>query len=293
MASSPLLQSLSELLPSPAPTVGKEGAGLPTGLKALDAAFLGGGLPRGRLTEIVGARGSGKATLVRGIVEETIAGGGWVAYVDAERTLAPRDWAHLEVESLWMVRPREPARAAWCADVLLRSGAFALVVLDSAPKLSRSVAVRLTRLARESGAGLVVVADEEERGSMPGGAVRLRVRRVAGGGRRIGERRAGDVSVVPSPASRKLTVVVEKGGIHRTVEVGCAIGVARRLCAHPEVPDRRGVASRAKGKQPGNAGGTGRAVPTSVPDAERVLARKRRCAEPDYGHDSRVFYPLG
>lgn len=297
MASSPLLQSLSELLPSPALSVGKE-AGLPTGLKALDAAFLSGGLPRGRLTEIVGARGSGKATLVRGIVEETIAGGGWVAYVDAERTLAPRDWAHLEVESLWMVRPREPARAPWCADVLLRCGAFALVVLDSAPKLSRSVAVRLTRLARESGAGLVVVADEEERGSMLGGAVRLRVKREAGGGRReagrrMRERRAGDVSVVPSPASRKLTVVVEKGGIHRTVEVGCAIGVARRLCAHPEVPDRRGVASRAKGKQPGNTGSAGRAVPASLPDADRVLARKRRCAEPDYGHDSRVFYPLG
>ena len=34
-----------------------------------------------------------------------------------------------------MIRPRDPARAAWCADVLLRSGAFALVVLDGAPPL--------------------------------------------------------------------------------------------------------------------------------------------------------------
>src|SRR4051794_4784872 len=179
-----LPQSLVDLLPNPlsAPT-GSEGRALSTGVEALDAGLVGGGLPRGRLTEIVGARGSGKATLLRQIVERTLSEAGWGAYIDATRTLAPRDWAHLgEGEGLWMIRPRDPTRAAWCADVLLRCGAFALVVIDSAPVVSRGVTVRLTRLARESGATLII-AGEDGNGSLVGGAVRLHVRRETGGRR--------------------------------------------------------------------------------------------------------------
>jgi RecA/RadA recombinase len=112
-------------------------------------------------------------------VERAASAGVWVAYVDATRTLAPRDWAEAEARAvaaaarspldrgggggeggrLWVVRPHDPARAAWCADVLLRSGAFGLVVLDGAPPLSRAIAVRLTRLARESDAALVAVSE--------------------------------------------------------------------------------------------------------------------------------------
>jgi hypothetical protein len=54
----------------------------------------------------------------------------------------------------------EPVHGAWCADVLLRSGAFALVVLDGAPMLARGVAVRLTRLAREADAAFLVLGDD-------------------------------------------------------------------------------------------------------------------------------------
>ena len=64
--------------------------------------------------------------------------GEWVAYIDASRTLAPRDWAQLGDGTLWVVRPPEAVKAAWCADVLLRSAAFSLVVLDSAPPISRA-----------------------------------------------------------------------------------------------------------------------------------------------------------
>ncbi|MGH7625652.1 MAG: ATPase domain-containing protein, partial [Gemmatimonadaceae bacterium] len=67
--------------------------GLVTGITALDAALGARGVPRGRLTEVAGARGSGKTTLLRRLVMETIARGHAVAYVDAARTLAPRDWA--------------------------------------------------------------------------------------------------------------------------------------------------------------------------------------------------------
>ena len=302
-----LPQSLVDLLPHPLPAASAEGRTLPTGVDALDARLVGGGLPRGRLTEVVGARGSGKATLLRQIVARTLSEAGWAAYIDATRTLAPRDWAHLGSEGLWMIRPRDPSRAAWCADVLLRCGAFALVVIDSGPVLSRAVAVRLTRLARESGAALVI-AGEAGRTSLVGGAVRLCVTRDGG---RLESRVARSqriphpASPVPHPASRvprpvprdhppptrRITVVVEKGGAgnHRTVEVNCAIGVARRLCTHPEVPDRRGVARRQTGRPGSERRATHAAVPShgaGVPNeaagAGRVLGRKRRCAEPEF-----------
>jgi recombination protein RecA len=226
------LAELVQLLPPPAPA----GPCIPTGIAALDAVLQGGGLPRGRLTEIVGSTGSGKTTLARAVVEATVADHGWVAYVDAQRTLDPRDWVHLgDAEGVWMIRPHDATRSAWCADVLLRSGAFALVVLDGAPTLTKSAAVRLTRLARDGGAALVILGDRAGGASQLGGAVRLVVERPTPGNRR------------PRPEAgagptRTIGVRVEKGGTLRTVEVSCAVAVARRLCAHPEVPDRRGVA---------------------------------------------------
>ena len=231
------LDSLRALLPAPLPIA----LGLPTGLGALDAALASGGLPRGRLTEVVGA--SGKLTLLRQVVDAAVARGEWVAYIDAARTLAPRDWAHLaQVEGAWIVRPPAPAKAAWCADVLLRSAAFSLVVLDSAPPISRAIAVRLTGLARESNAAFVVVGDggggTAASPTKLGGAVRLRVNR----------------------RRQRLRIAIEKGGgaegagvgrisrLQQVVEVGCANGVARRLCTYPEVPDRRGAARTSAGK---------------------------------------------
>jgi hypothetical protein len=252
------IAELVKLLPPPPPPT----PALPTGVAGLDAVLLGGGLPRGRLTEIAGPAGSGKTTLTRAIVESTVAAHGWVAYVDAQRTLDARDWVHLgDAEGVWIIRPRDAARAAWCADVLLRSGAFALVVLDGAPMLSKSAAVRLTRLARESNAVLVLLADRAGAASQLGGAVRLLVERTTPGKRRhppptphsppLTSPAGGGESGVGS-AARTIVVRVEKGGTLRTVEVRCAIGVARRLCTHPEVPDRRGVAR-------GPAGGNRRA----------------------------------
>ena len=224
------LAELVRLLPAPAPVA----PALPTGIATLDAALLGGGLPRGRLTEIVGSAGSGKTTLTRAIVEATVAAQGWVAYIDAQRTLDPRDWVHLgAAEGVWMIRPHDASRAAWCADVLLRSSAFALVVLDGAPALSKAAAVRLTRLARESNAAFVLLGDRSGSATQLGGAARLLVER-----RKTRHRRPDD----KAPETHTIGVRVEKGGTLKTVEVSCAIAVARRLCAHPEVPDRRGVA---------------------------------------------------
>jgi hypothetical protein len=272
-----LRQQLAEVVEATRPGT----PGLATGIAALDAALPNGGLPRGRLTEMVGAPGSGKTTLVHRMVARAVAGGWWVAYVDATRTLAPRDWADIARrerreaygvsggvrrgadEGLWVVRPDEPSRGAWCADVLLRSGAFSLVVLDGAPVLARGVAVRLTRLAREADAALLVLGDDAKASELAG-ALRLRVARQA-----LKRRGTGDAAV---DAARRITVVIEKGGPYQTINAGAVdrgIAVARRVRAHPEVPDRRGVARQQK-REPV----IGR--PTSV----RINARSRRCAEP-------------
>jgi len=225
------LEALRAALPAPPPPV----EGMSTGIAALDAALAGGGLPRGRLTEVIGA--TGKLTLLRHIVDAAVARGEWVAYVDASRTLAPRDWAHLaDAPGVWMLRPTDASRAAWCADVLLRSSAFSLVVLDSAPPISRAIAVRLTGLARESHAAFVVVASTD--GTRLSGATRLRVHR-----RRQRLRIAVEKGAkVATPGMSVLGGSRNQSRLQHVVEVSCASGVARRLCTHPEIPDRRGAA---------------------------------------------------
>ena len=244
------LAELVRLLPPPPPAT----PALPTGIAPLDVVLLGGGLPRGRLTEIVGSTGSGKTTIARVLVETTVAAHGWVAYIDAQRTLDARDWVHLgDAEGMWMIRPHDASRAAWCADVLLRSSAFALVILDGAPVLSKAAAVRLTRLARESNAALLVMGERAGAATHLGGAVRLVVERSAPPTRRS-PRHNGE------GAMRAIGVRVEKGGTLRTVEVSCAIVVARRLCTHSEVPDRRGVARGPVGGTRHGKGGTRRAA---------------------------------
>jgi hypothetical protein len=261
---------------------------LPTGLAALDAVLPGRGVPKGRLTEVVGMLGSGRTTLVRRLVAAAVERGLRAAYVDASRTLDPRGWAPLaedpeQGKGVLVVRPKDRARGAWCADVLLRSGAFGLVVLDGAPPLTRQVTVRLTRLARDAGAALVVVGDEAGGGAtgIPG-ALRLRTqgmqerRRTT---RSAGSRPRGEAEE-RSPVARErergrdaeegsaFVVTVEKGGSSQRVEVSGAIGWTRRLCAHSEGPDRRGVARDRSGKP-----GTARVV-TRRDDEQRAAVRR-------------------
>ncbi|MDB4907891.1 MAG: RecA protein [Gemmatimonadetes bacterium] len=264
---SPALSALRKLLPVTAPPLPT----LPTGVAGLDGTLLGGGLPRGRMTEVIGLRGSGKTGLIVHIATATVERGEWVAWIDATRTLSPQLFATLEGrEELWVIRPRDARRAAWCADILLRSGAFGLVVLDGAPSLPRAISVRLSRLARESGAALLLTADGDARATRLGGSARLIVRRAGaqerrgwgagegeagaqeirgwGGGERRHQERPPQfpqllMSRVPEPPL--FSVAIEKGGTTpRPVEVSRAVAVARRLCSHSEVPDRRGVEKR-------------------------------------------------
>jgi hypothetical protein len=241
-----LRQQLAALLPPP--RAGDAGA-IPTGIGALDDALSDGGIPRGRLTEVQGARGSGRTTLVRHLVVSAVAGRQWVAVIDGSRTLAPREWAEAgDSGQLWVIRPPDAGQSAWCADILLRSGAFSLVVLDSAPALTRQVAIRLTRLAKEHDVALVIVGDHPVIGS----AVRLRVKRwrTEARSQRIAPQALSPRLHAPNPmphplsTESRITICIDKGGSQHAVEVSCAIEMARRLRSHPEVPDRRGVAAR-------------------------------------------------
>jgi hypothetical protein len=233
-----LRQQLAAIL---APPRTSADVAIPTGIESLDRALSDGGVPSGRLTEIQGARGSGRTTLVRHLVMTAPAARRGVADIDGSRTLAPREWAEAgDSGRLWVIRPPVVDRSAWCADILLRSGAFSLVVLDSPPSLSRQVTIRLTRLAKEHDVALIVVGETPIIGS----AVRLRMqRRPEARGRRPERSNDSRFTIPDSPVS-PIIIRIEKGGVQHAVEVSCAFEVAHRLRAHPEVPDRRGVATR-------------------------------------------------
>jgi len=281
-----LRQQLAAILAPP--RVGGAAA-IPTGIEALDRALSDGGVPSGRLTEIQGALGSGRTSLVRQLVLTAVAERRWTAVIDGSRTLAPREWAEAgDSGRLWVIRPPGADRSAWCADILLRSGAFSLVVLDSAPALPRQVAVRLTRLAKEHDVALVIVGDHPVIGS----AVRLRVKRAfQAPGPRPQARRIDSRVTLPDSLVRSshLSVVIEKGGSQHAVEVSCAFELARRLRAHSEVPDRRGVATRNRRGEKVDSphrreSGLRAATPGQEPDAEperlgATLPRKRHFAE--------------
>ncbi len=116
-----LRQQLAAILAPP--RVG-DAVAIPTGIEALDRALSGGGVPSGRLTEIQGALGSGRTSLVRQLVLTAVAERRWTAVIDGSRTLAPREWAEAgDSGRLWGIRPPGADRSAWCADILLRSGA--------------------------------------------------------------------------------------------------------------------------------------------------------------------------
>lgn len=111
---------------------------LPTGLLSLDLAIGVGGLPRGRIIELWGPESVGKSTLALGIIAETQANGGLVAYIDAEHAL-DTDWAKkigVDIDSLIFSQPDYGEQALSVVESLVRTGAVDLIVVDSVPSLT-------------------------------------------------------------------------------------------------------------------------------------------------------------
>ena len=110
---------------------------IPTGTLALDIALGIGGVPRGRVIEIYGPESSGKTTLALHIVAEAQKTGGVAAFIDAEHALDPIYARNLGVntEELLISQPDTGEQALEIADMLVRSGALDVVVIDSVAAL--------------------------------------------------------------------------------------------------------------------------------------------------------------
>ena len=109
-----------------------------TGSLGLDVALGIGGLPKGRVVEIYGPEASGKTTLTLQVVAEVQKQGGTAAFVDAEHALDPTYAAQLgvKVDELLISQPDTGEQALEITDMLVRSGAIDVVVIDSVAALT-------------------------------------------------------------------------------------------------------------------------------------------------------------
>ncbi len=110
---------------------------IPTGAVALDAALGVGGVPRGRVVEIFGPEASGKTTLGYHIIAEAQREGGVAAFIDAEHALDP-NYARavgLDVDNLLLSQPDSGEQALEIAEMLVRSSAVDVIVIDSVAAL--------------------------------------------------------------------------------------------------------------------------------------------------------------
>jgi recombination protein RecA len=111
--------------------------GIPTGALSLDIALGGRGLPRGRVVEIFGPEASGKTTVALHCVANAQKQGGVAAYIDAEHALDP-GWAKrlgVDLESLLVSQPSSGEEALKIVEMLVKSNAVDIVVIDSVAAL--------------------------------------------------------------------------------------------------------------------------------------------------------------
>ena len=109
-----------------------------TGSLQLDVALGVGGLPRGRVVEIYGPEASGKTTLTLEVVAQVQKAGGSAAFIDAEHALDPQyaDKIGVDVDELLVSQPDTGEQALEIADMIVRSGAVDVVVIDSVAALT-------------------------------------------------------------------------------------------------------------------------------------------------------------
>ncbi len=111
---------------------------IPTGALSLDLALGIGGLPRGRIVEIYGPESSGKTTLATHVVAEAQRNGGVCAYIDAEHAMDPvyARAIGVNVDDLLISQPDTGEQALEITDMLIRSGALDVLVIDSVAALT-------------------------------------------------------------------------------------------------------------------------------------------------------------
>ncbi len=111
---------------------------VPTGALALDLALGVGGLPRGRVVEVYGPESSGKSTLAMHVVAEAQRNGGICAYIDAEHAMDPvyAKAIGVDIDELLISQPDTGEQALEITDMLVRSGALDVIVIDSVAALT-------------------------------------------------------------------------------------------------------------------------------------------------------------
>ncbi|GJG88278.1 hypothetical protein tb265_34590 [Gemmatimonadetes bacterium T265] len=241
---------LAEQFPDARPLVERDAGRLarpvPTNVPGLDRALPGGGLPRGKLT--AWAPAAGAATVLRSACRAAIAGGERAAWIDGTETLTygwGRPVADAEPEATGraegddalplLVQPSDRMNALRCAELVLRSGAFALVVLELAAgsEPAGTETVRLTRATRDGGAALVVLT---ERGSMA--ALRVTSRLILHG---VRWQRGPFGAAVPTQV--RAEVRARALGWNERAEVTLAVAAYDvRDALDPRPADRRGCA---------------------------------------------------
>jgi len=117
-----------------------------TGSLTLDIALGVGGLPKGRVVEVYGPESSGKTTLALHIVAEIQKQGGTAAFVDAEHALDPQyaEKLGVNIEDLLVSQPDHGEQALEITDMLVRSGAIDIVVIDSVAALTPKLRLKVT-----------------------------------------------------------------------------------------------------------------------------------------------------
>ena len=119
---------------------------IPTGSVALDVALGIGGFPRGRVVEIYGPESSGKTTLALHAIANAQRGGGIAAIIDAEHALDPEYAKNLgvDIDALLVSQPDNGEQALEITDMLIRSGALDIVVIDSVAALTPRAEIELS-----------------------------------------------------------------------------------------------------------------------------------------------------
>ena len=151
MSALPQLRSLLEQrFPDATPVTHRTAEPVTTGVEPLDSILPGGGLPRGRLS--VWLPRGGATAILRAACHTTVANGERAAWIDTLGTIAGEFWEEGPV----LVRPASRLNSLRCAEELLRSGGFALLVLAGAEPAGTEM-VRLSRAAREGGSAFVAL----------------------------------------------------------------------------------------------------------------------------------------
>ena len=153
---------------------------LPTGLAVLDQT-LGGGLPRGRITELAGPRSTGRTGLACAIAARATAAGETIGWIDPDDALDPEaaTAAGIALERTLWVRPRDTSDAFRATEVVLGAGGFGLVVLDvDRGRVGPGAWPRLARAAERTRSTLLVVAPRRAAGTFAALGLELTARRV-------------------------------------------------------------------------------------------------------------------